>query len=292
LSAIESLASFIILIKPGIVAAVLLAGFAGMVLAARGLPDIQTCLICLASLFLAASGSALINGVLDARMDLRMERLKARVAAMGKAGQGRVLTTALTGICLALFLACRFLGPLAFLLILVAVLTYTLLYTLCLKRYSPWGTVTGGVPGALPVLIGYAATAHSLGLDSIILFTVMLLWQPPHFWSLALEHRRDYLSADVPVLSVTHGERYAGLLILLYASALLPASLSLWLFGFCSTWYAVCALLSGVAYLGACYHYIFRSRRFSMAFTASILYLIFLFTAIVGDICFIQRGMQ
>lgn len=278
--------------KPGIVAAVLLAGFAGMVLAARGLPDSQTCLICQASLFLAAAGSAMINGVLDARLDLRMERLKTRVAALEIAGQGRVLATAMTGIGIALFLAFRFLGPLAFLLILAAVLTYTLLYTLCLKRWSPWGTVTGGIPGALPVLIGYAATAHSFGLDSIILFTVMLLWQPPHFWSLALEYSRDYQAAGVPVLAVTHGERYAGILIFLYASALLPASLSLWLFGFCSAWYAVCALLSGVAFLGACYLFIIRSRRFAMAFNASILYLIFLFAAIIGDICFIKGGMQ
>ena len=288
----DSLASFIILMKPGIVAAVLLAGFAGMVLAARGLPDSQTCLICLASLFLAAAGSAMINGVLDARRDLLMARLQTRVAALEKAGQGRVLVTALTGIGLGLFLAFHFLGPLAFLLILVAVLTYTLLYTLLLKRSTPWGTVTGGIPGALPVLIGYAAMVHSLGLDSIILFTVLLLWQPPHFWSLALEYRRDYLAAGVPVLAVTHGERYAGILIFLYATALLPASLSLWLFGFCSTWYAGCALLSGVAFLAACYFFIFRSRRFAMAFNASILYLVFLFAAIIGDICIIQGGMQ
>jgi protoheme IX farnesyltransferase len=289
---VESLASFIILMKPGIVAAVLLAGFAGMVLAGRGLPDSQTCLFCLVSLFLAAAGSAMINGVLDARRDLRMERLKTRVAALEKAGQGRVLATALTGIGIALFLAFRFLGPLAFLLILAAVLTYTLLYTLRLKRCSPWGTVTGGIPGALPVLIGYAALAHSLGLDSFILFTVMLLWQPPHFWSLALEYRRDYLAAGLPVLAVTHGERYAGILIFLYASAMLPASLSLWLFGFCSAWYAGCALLSGVAFLGACYLFIFRSRRFAMAFNASIIYLVFLFAAIIVDICFIQGGMR
>jgi protoheme IX farnesyltransferase len=291
-STVESLASFIILMKPGIVVAVLLAGFAGMVLAARGMPDSQTCLICLASLFLAAAGSAMINGVLDARMDLRMARLQTRVAALEKAGRGRVLATALTGIGIALFLAFRFLGSLAFLLILAAVLTYTLLYTLLLKRSSPWGTVAGGIPGALPVLIGYAAMVHSFGLDSIILFTVMLLWQPPHFWSLALEYRRDYLAAGVPVLAVTHGEKYAGILILLYATALLPASLSLWLFGFCSIWYAVCALLSGVAFLGACYLFICRSRHFAMAFNASILYLMFLFAAIIGDICFIQRTMQ
>jgi protoheme IX farnesyltransferase len=278
--------------KPGIVAAVLLAGFTGMILAKRGLPDSQTCFICLATLFLSAAGSAMINCVLDAEPDRRMARLQTRVAALEKAGRGRVLATALIGIAASFALALRYLNPLACILILGAVLTYTLLYTLRFKRRSPWGAVTGGIPGALPVLIGYAAAANSIGLDSLILFTVMILWQPPHFWSLALEYRRDYRAAGVPVLAITHGERYTKILILLYATALLPASLSLWLFGFCSAWYAGAAMAVGFAFLAACWFFICRSRRFAMAFRASILYLMLLFAAIVGDICFLQGGLS
>jgi protoheme IX farnesyltransferase len=191
-----------------------------------------------------------------------------------------------------LALAFRYLNPLASILILAAVLTYTLLYTLRFKRRSPWGTVTGGIPGALPVLIGYAASANSLGLDCLILFTVLLLWQPPHFWSLALEYRRDYRTAGIPVLPVTHGEGYTKLLIFIYASAMLPASLSLWLFGFCSAWYAGAALSCGLVFLAACWFSICRSRCFAIAFSASILYLMLLFTAIVGDICFIQGTIR
>jgi protoheme IX farnesyltransferase len=277
--------------KPGIVAAVLLASFTGMVLGGRGWPDATICLFCLLSLFLAAAGSAMINCVLDAQADRRMARLQARVAALEKAGRGRVLATALIGIAASLALAIRYLDPLTSILILAAVLTYTLLYTLRFKRRSPWGTVTGGIPGALPVLIGCAATTHSIGFDSLILFTVMLLWQPPHFWSLALEYRRDYRAAGLPVLAVTHGEGYTKLLIFIYATALLPTSLSLWMFGFCSVLYAGAALASGLAFLAACWFLICRSRRFVMAFSASILYLMFLFAAIVGDICFIQGAL-
>ncbi|HLO26969.1 MAG TPA: protoheme IX farnesyltransferase, partial [Geobacteraceae bacterium] len=196
------------LAKPGIVAAVLLAGFTGMVLAQKGWPDGKTGRICLVCLFLSAAGSAMINGLLDAPLDLRMVRLRKRVAALETVGRNQVMVVALAGIAAALILSLRCLGTLAFSLILTAVLAYTLLYTLRLKRRSPWGAIPGGIPGALPVLIGYAATAHTLRLDGIILFIVMLLWQPPHFWALALEYQQDYASAGVPVLPATHGERY------------------------------------------------------------------------------------
>lgn len=284
----EILASCIHLMKPGIVSAVLLTGFTGMVLGGRGWPDATACLACLLSLFLAAAGSAMINCVLDAEADRRMARLQTRVAALEKAGRGRVLAAALAGIAGSLALAARYLDYLACALILAAILSYTLLYTLRFKRRSPWGTVTGGIPGALPVLIGCEVASHSIGFDSLILFTVMLLWQPPHFWSLALEYRRDYRAAGIPVLPVTHGEGYTKFLISIYATALLPASLSLWLFGFCSVWYAGAALAGGLAFLTACWFLICKSRRFTMAFRVSILYLLLLLTAIVGDICFLQ----
>jgi protoheme IX farnesyltransferase len=276
--------------KPGIVAAVLLSGFTGMVLAQRHWPDAGTGLICLATLFLAAAGSAMINGVLDLPLDARMERLRGRVAALEAAGRKRVTVTALAAIMIALALALRYLNLLAFTLTLAAVLSYSLLYTLRLKRRSPWGAVPGGIPGALPVLIGYAATSHALGLDAIILFVVMLLWQPPHFWALALAYRRDYAAAGVPVLPVVHGERFTKLLVFIYATALIPASLSLRLFGYCTVWYAGAALACGVAFLAACYFALIRTNRYAAAFSASILYLLLLLAAILCDICFVQHA--
>ncbi len=276
--------------KPGIQAAVLLAGFTGMVLAGRGWPDAQTCLACLASLFLAGAGSAMLNGLLDADPDRRMARLQARVAALEKAGKARVLAAALAMIAVSSLLAGRYLDPLVPAIILAAALSYTLLYTFGVKRRTPWGAVIGGIPGALPVLAGYTAIAHSVRLDGMILFIVMLLWQPPHFWALALEYRHDYRAAGIPVLSITHGMRYAELFIFIYISALIPTSLLLWLFGFCSAWYAFTTLISGVSFLAACYCFIIRTDRFAMAFNASIIYLTFLFVAVIGDICFFHGG--
>ncbi len=272
--------------KPGIQAAVLLAGFAGMVLAQRGWPEISSCLACLASLFLAAAGSAMINGLLDAEPDRHMVRLKGRVTALEKAGPGRVLTVALAGIAASSLLAIHYLNPLTLTLILAAVLSYGLLYTLCLKRRSPWGAVLGGIPGALPVLVGYAAVANCVRIDGIILFAVMLLWQPSHFWALALENNDDYRAASMPVLPVTHGKRFTAVFTLIFAASLIPASLLLWSTGFCSGKYAWAALIAGAAFLASCYLFIVRKERFALAFNASIIYLTLLFAAIIGDICF------
>jgi protoheme IX farnesyltransferase len=146
--------------------------------------------------------------------------------------------------------------------------------------------VPGGFPGALPVLIGGAAGGW-IGPDVWIMFGIMLLWQPPHFWALALEYRLDYQAAGVPALPVARGEQYTKLLIFVYATALLPASLALWLFGFCSAWYAGAALALGVAFLAACYVFVVRTSRFRLAFCASILYLTALLAVIICDICLV-----
>jgi heme o synthase len=259
-----------------------------MVLGGREWPDGKSSFICLTALFLSAAGSAMINGVLDAPLDLRMARLRKRTKALETAGRRRVTLLAMTGIGLSLIIALHFLGPLVFLLIGAAVLSYTLLYTLRLKRCSPWGALPGGVPGALPVLIGYTAAAHRVGPDAIILFAVMLIWQPPHFWALALGYCDDYRNAGVPVLPVAHGNRFTITLIFIHVAALIPATLSLWLFGYCSIFYAAFALACGTAFLSACYLFLARRKRSDIVFSTSILYLLLLFSAIVADICFIQ----
>jgi protoheme IX farnesyltransferase len=276
------------LCKPGIVAAVLVEGFTGLVLGERGWPDGKAAFICLSALLLSASGSAIINGLLDASIDLRMLRLRKRSEAMECAGRWTMLAVALSAIIAALFLSLRFLGIKVFCLISVAVVSYSLLYTLRLKRRSPWGAVSGGIPGALPVLIGYLSASQALRMDGIILFVFMLLWQPPHFWSLALDYREEYQIAGLPVLPVSHGEGFTKYLIFIYAIALLPVSLSLWVFGFCSPWYAGSAFILGLSFLTVCWISLIRARKSGWVFRASIFYLILLLTAIVVDVSFIN----
>jgi len=277
-------ASAFVLARPGIAAAVTVSGFAGMVLAARGLPPAGTAFLGLLSILMAASGSAVVNGLLDATMDALMRRVEGRVEALRTVGRPAALAGAAGLVAASLILSLRYLNPVAALLTLAAVLSYTVLYTLFFKRRSPYGTIPGGIPGALPVLIGYASVSPQIGADGIILFLLMILWQPPHFWSLALKYQDDYRVAGIPVLPVALGEPYTKALIFLYAVALLPMSLSLWALGYCSAGYAAVALLLGSGYLISCYRHVVASRRFGRAFAASILYLMALFLAIVVDV--------
>jgi len=266
------LGSTVLIAKPGIAAGVAMAGVAGMVLAASGAPPPHLLVPCLASILLAASGSAILNGIFDARMDARMPRLSGRVAALRQVGTRGAIGLAILFIAGGLFLAVRYLNGLAALLVLAAVLSYAVLYTLILKRRSPYGTIPGGIPGALPVLIGYSAVAGRIGTDGWILFLLMLLWQPPHFWALALKHREEYREA------------YTRVLIFLYAVALLPMSLALWAFGYCSGTFAAVAFLLWAGFLLSSYRNAVASRRYGRAFGASIVYLMGLFAALVLDV--------
>jgi len=278
------LGSTVLIAKPGIAAGVAMAGVAGMVLAASGAPPPHLLVPCLASILLAASGSAILNGIFDARMDARMPRLSGRVAALRQVGTRGAIGLAILFIAGGLFLAVRYLNGLAALLVLAAVLSYAVLYTLILKRRSPYGTIPGGIPGALPVLIGYSAVAGRIGTDGWILFLLMLLWQPPHFWALALKHREEYRDAGVPALPVVRGEAYTRVLIFLYAVALLPMSLALWAFGYCSGTFAAVAFLLWAGFLLSSYRNAVASRRYGRAFGASIVYLMGLFAALVLDV--------
>lgn len=275
----------LVLAKPGIVMATALAGFAGMVLAARGLPGATTALAAVTSLILAASGAAMLNNVLDAGLDIHMDRLRRRTAALGRIGKTRLSQAGLTAIAVSLGLALLCLNLLTALLLLVAVLSYTLLYTLWFKRRSPYGAVMGGIPGALPVLIGSAAATGSVGNGSLLLFLVILLWQPPHFWTLAFHCREEYRAAGIPVLPAAKGEAFSKLFIFLFAMLLLPVSLSLWFFGYCSGWYGGCAALLWIAFVAASYGDIMLTRRYDRAFRVSILYLTALLLAIIVDVC-------
>jgi heme o synthase len=270
--------------KPGIVAGVVLSGFAGMALAARGLPPLRTALAGLSAILLAAAGSAILNGLLDASFDERMPRVAGRVRALSRLGKRGALALAAGFIIAGLSIAVRSLNAVAALLILAAVLGYTVLYTVLLKRRSPYGTIPGGIPGALPVLIGYAAVTPRIGIDGGILFLLMLLWQPPHFWTLALKHREEYAAAGIPVLPVVFGESYTRIFMFLYGMALLPLSLSLWVLGFLSPAFALLASGLWICFLWSCYANAVRARRFGRAFGASILYILGLLLALIADV--------
>ncbi|HBG05821.1 MAG: protoheme IX farnesyltransferase [Geobacteraceae bacterium GWC2_58_44] len=274
-----------VLSKPGIVAAVTFSGFTGMVVAGRGLPEPGIGVPCLASLLLMSAGSAVTNSVLDRRMDAQMERLTLRSAALRQVGAGPALAAALGLTSAAVAIAAALLSTRTALLLIAAALSYTLYYTLFLKRHTHWAAVMGGLPGAFPALIGHAAVAARPDWTSLALFLIMLLWQPPHFWLLSLSHREEYRAAGVPILPLVKGERFTKSCIYLGIAALIPASVLLRFGGPCSTGYAGCALLLGICYLLACRFLMANGARYREAFRCSIAYILLLFTLIIVDIC-------
>ncbi len=278
------LISIVLLLKPGIILSVTFTGFAGMVLANRGVPSADTILFGILSLFLSASGSAILNNVFDRQIDVMMERLSKRVEALRVVGEKGAISISIFFIAGSLFISFVFLNYINGILIIAAILSYTFLYTLYLKRLSPYGTILGGIPGALPVLIGYSAVNPRIEIGGIILFLIMMLWQPPHFWALAQKYKEEYRKAGIPVMPVILGTKYTNIFMLLYSLSLLPLSLSLWFFGYCSAYYAVVAIIFGIYFEYVVLQSVRRSANYGKAFGVSILYILVLMASVIIDI--------
>lgn len=276
--------SAILLSKPRIILSVAFTGFAGMVLAYRGIPPSSLIILTILSLLLSAAGAAILNNLLDKQLDTMMDRLTRRVEALRVVGEKTALTLSILFIAVSLVISFYYLNPVNGILIICAILSYTLLYTLYLKRSSPYGTILGGIPGALPVLIGYSAVNPRVEIDGVILFLFMILWQPPHFWALAQKYKEDYKRAGVPVMPVALGVRYTNIFILLYSLSLFPLSLSLWLFGYCSTYYAVLAILFGTYFEYVMIRSAIKDSSYGKAFGISIVYMLAIMASLIIDI--------
>jgi heme o synthase len=276
--------STLLLLKPRIILSVALTGFAAMVLAFQGTPPIDKTFYCISSLLLSAGGAAILNNVLDKQVDILMSRLNKRVEAMQIVGERFAIFIAVSFILISLFISFYLINIVNGTLIVAAILSYTLLYTLYLKRSSPYGTIPGGIPGALPVLIGFSAIKPELGLSGLILFLFMILWQPPHFWALAQKYKEDYRNAGVPVMPVVLGTKYTNILMLIYSMSLLPLSLSLWFFGYSSAYYAILAIIFGIYFEYVFIRCALSNSGYGKAFGVSILYMLGIMLSLVLDI--------
>ena len=276
--------SAILLSKPGIILSVAFTGYAGMVVASKSIPSLNITFFGIISLLLSAAGSAILNNVLDKKIDKMMKRLTKRVEALETLGDTNALFISVLMIIIACLISIFYLNYINTLLIVFAVLSYTVLYTLFLKRSSPFGTILGGIPGALPVLIGYTAIRPGIGLDGFILFTFMMLWQPPHFWALAQKYKDQYEEAGIPVMPVAFGTKYTNILILLYSLTLIPLTLALWLTGLCSAYFAIFALIMGLYFEYTIVKSVYDNKSYGTAFSTSIIYMLAIMISLIIDI--------
>ena len=277
------------LTKPRIIELLLVTTVPAMLLAQRGVPSLRLILITLVGGTLAAGSANTINCYIDRDIDAVMKRTSRRPLVVNH-GQGTIKPwEALAwGIILgagATLLLGLMANWLAASLADTAILFYIFVYTLLLKRRSPSNIVIGGAAGCFPVLVGWAAVTGTVAWPAVVLFAVIFLWTPPHFWALALYRSDDYARAGLPMLPVTHGNEYTRLQILLYTWVLLAATLLPFLTGMSGWFYLGSALILGLMF---CWHAIQLWRSYSEAYARktfwfSIWYLSLLFAALLVD---------
>ncbi|MCY4425569.1 MAG: heme o synthase [Halieaceae bacterium] len=282
----EQLADYVQLSKPRIALVVLVATLAGMWLAAGSALTIAQVSLTLLGVWLASASAGMLNNYVDRDIDRLMSRTAHRATAAGRLEPEQVLRVglALAGAAfLVLVLSCNLLTAS---LAMATIYLYVVVYTLWLKRSTDLCTEIGGIAGALPPLIGWAAVSGDIGLPAILLFVVMFLWQPPHFWVLALLRADEYRRAGIPMLPVTARALIPKAKMLLYTAALLPATLSLYLTGVAGPLYAFISTTAGLVYLLLTLDFIRRGlhRRSAVnLFLFSIVYMLLIFTAIFID---------
>jgi protoheme IX farnesyltransferase len=285
-SAWEGWRDYVTLTKPRIMTLLLLTGFCGMLVGAGGLPRTGLIVATMAGLALACGGASALNHVLDADIDRLMgKRTRSRPVAAGRIPAPYALEFGLALSALSFVLLAGVVNVLTAALALVGNLFYVLVYTRLLKRSTPQNIVIGGAAGAVPPLVGWAAATGSLTVPALVLFAVVFLWTPPHFWALALLIKRDYAAAGVPMLPVVRGEDETARQIVLYTAALVAFTLAPALWGMFGVLYLVAAAALGAAFLWLAWQ-LRRERtpaRARVLFHYSLAYLALLFVAMALD---------
>ncbi|KPV43906.1 protoheme IX farnesyltransferase [Alicyclobacillus ferrooxydans] len=246
-----SIRDYISVLKLGITVANVMATISGLWVGSHGHPDVLTLIFTVIGTAMVVAGGAALNNYVDRDIDHRMTRTQQRATVSGKVNPTIVfwmgLTLGIVGTALIAVLvnvvaaACAFGG----------LIVYSYIYTVWLKRTTTLSTVLGGVAGALPPLIGFAAGSHgSLGIGAWVLFFIFFLWQPPHFLPLAMKRTEEYRAAGIPMLPVVRGFAQTKQQILLYTAAMFPVSLLLYGLGYEGIIYLVAATVLGLIFLG------------------------------------------
>jgi len=279
------LQQFFALTKPRVVSLIVFTAVIGMLLAAPGMVALQPLLAATIGIALVAGAAAATNHVLERKPDALMARTRARPLPAGRIDPTEAALFALAIGATGLTLLYVLVNPLTMWLTLATFVGYGIVYTLILKPRTPQNIVLGGAAGAMPPVLGWTAVTGEVSADALLLFLIIFVWTPPHFWSLALFRRNDYARAGVPMLPVTHGEHYTRRHVLLYTVALLAVSLLPFWTGMSGLLYLAAALALGgifVAYAAALYHR-YSDRLAQATFRYSITYLALLFAALLVD---------
>lgn len=273
------------LTKPKVVVLMLITSLVGMLLASDGWVPWSVLLLGNLGIALCAGAAAAVNHVVDRRIDAVMARTRLRPLVAGRISPRAALlfafVLALAG--QALLLAAT--NPLTAWLTLASLVGYAVIYTGFLKRATPQNIVIGGIAGAAPPMLGWTAVTGQLDAEALLLVLIIFAWTPPHFWALAIHRKDDYAKAEIPMLPVTHGERYTKLHILLYTLILFAVSLLPFVIHMSGLLYLAGAVLLGARFLDWAWA-LYRDSRPQAAlrtFKYSITYLFALFIVLLAD---------
>ena len=279
---------FYALTKPRVVQLIVFCALIGMVLAVPGLPgwgEVRLAAIACAGIWLVAGAAAAFNCLVEKSIDAKMRRTAWRPTARGELSDWQALAFSAALCAAGSVVLYVWVNPLTMWLTFATFVGYAVVYTVILKPLTPQNIVIGGASGAMPPVLGWAAMTGQVGPEALILFLIIFLWTPPHFWALALYRVEDYRKSGLPMLPVTHGNEFTRLQVFLYTLILFAGCLMPFVYGMSSWIYLAAAVLLG---LGFCGYGFALWRRYSdtlarKTFRFSLIHLSLLFAALLVD---------
>jgi protoheme IX farnesyltransferase len=276
------------LTKPRVIQLIVFCALIGMVLAVPGVPtwaDVQLGLIACLGIWFVSGAAAAFNCIVEKGIDSRMKRTAWRPTAKGELSDRDTLLFSSIMCAIGSWILFTWVNPLTMWLTFATFVGYAVIYTVILKPLTPQNIVIGGASGAMPPVLGWAAMTGDVGPEALILFLIIFLWTPPHFWALALYRVEDYRKAGLPMLPVTHGNAFTRLQIVLYTWVLFAACLMPFIYRMSGWLYLVSAVLLSVGFCGYGWA-LWRNYSDALArktFRFSLIHLSLLFAALLID---------
>jgi len=282
---IENLKAFFALCKPRVNALIVFTAVIGMFLSTPGMVPLNILISAILGIGFVSGAAAAFNCLIEEKIDARMARTRGRPLPMGKVSQQETIFFASILGGLGLFILLYFVNFLTMWLTALTFFAYAVIYTIFLKPATPMNIVIGGASGAMPPVLGWAAVNNYLSPEAWILFLIIFCWTPPHFWALALYRRVEYAKVGIPMLPVTHGEKFTLLHIVLYTIILVIVTMMPFSIGMTGLIYLFFATILNAIFL---YYVVMLYRNYSdklsmKIFRYSILYLGLIFTAFLID---------
>ncbi len=281
-------AQFYALTKPRVVQLIVFCALIGMVLAVPGVPswaDAQLALIACAGIWLVAGAAAAFNCLVEQQIDSKMRRTAWRPTAQGQLNNALTLGFSALLCAVGSWILYVWVNPLTMWLTFATFVGYAVVYTVILKPLTPQNIVIGGASGAMPPVLGWSAMTGNVGPEALILFLIIFLWTPPHFWALALYRVEEYRKSGLPMLPVTHGNEFTRLQIFLYTLVLFAACLMPFVFQMSGWFYLAAAVILSIGFSWYAWRLL---REYSDAlarktFRFSLIHLSLLFAALLVD---------